>query len=257
MLDVQQGQMFNLNLVGSRILELCGMWFSESRSWTSSAVSSTPTREVVKNDVREFLETLKAYKLVEDASVRMKQSELEASLELSGKVIRSRDVPRHRPWEEWYRGPSHASEAGLSFPEVTIPRWQRVTENITTAMKKEWGERSFACSSSVEPPPDAAQSVQYMVAKHWRGFGKSEVPLRGFPSMTCTRIHLIDLDHSAIHTGASQNAHLWRCDPAAAHSPDSVGSRSWCEWVGRAIALEGTSSHRKLPPAECKLPLSA
>lgn len=64
-LDVQQGQMFNLNLVGSRILELLECGSSESQIVDTVSREFNADSEVVKNDVREFLETLKAYKLVE------------------------------------------------------------------------------------------------------------------------------------------------------------------------------------------------
>lgn len=65
-LDVQQGQMFNLNLVGSRILELVECGSSESEIVGTVSREFNADAEVVKSDVREFLETLKAYKLVHD-----------------------------------------------------------------------------------------------------------------------------------------------------------------------------------------------
>ena len=64
-LDVQQGQMFNLNLVGSRILELLESGSSESQIVNAISREFNADCEVVKNDVREFLETLKTYKLLE------------------------------------------------------------------------------------------------------------------------------------------------------------------------------------------------
>ena len=63
-LDVQQGQMFNLNLVGSRILELLECGSSESQIVDTVSREFNADAEVVKNDVREFLETLKTYKLL-------------------------------------------------------------------------------------------------------------------------------------------------------------------------------------------------
>ena len=64
-LDVQQGQMFNLNLVGSRILELLERGSSESQIVKTVSREFNADVEVVEGDVREFLETLKTYKLVE------------------------------------------------------------------------------------------------------------------------------------------------------------------------------------------------
>jgi hypothetical protein len=64
-LDVQQGQMFNLNLVGSRILELLECGSSESQIVDVISREFNAARNLVENDVREFLETLKTYNLVE------------------------------------------------------------------------------------------------------------------------------------------------------------------------------------------------
>jgi|SRR5215475_400166 len=63
-LDIQQGQMFNLNLVGSRILKLLKQGSSEE------AIVETVSREfdadidMVRDDLHEFLETLKTHKLL-------------------------------------------------------------------------------------------------------------------------------------------------------------------------------------------------
>ena len=65
-LDVQQGQMFNLNLVGSRILELLEKGSAESDIVNVISRDFNASREVVENDVREFIESLKQHKLVAD-----------------------------------------------------------------------------------------------------------------------------------------------------------------------------------------------
>ena len=65
-LDVQQGQMFNLNLVGSRILELLESGSAESDIVNVISRDFNANREVVENDVREFIESLKQHKLVAD-----------------------------------------------------------------------------------------------------------------------------------------------------------------------------------------------
>ena len=66
MLDVQQGQMFNLNPVGSRILELLETGSAESDIVNVISREFNTSREVVENDVREFIESLKKHKLVAD-----------------------------------------------------------------------------------------------------------------------------------------------------------------------------------------------
>ena len=65
-LDVQQGQMFNLNRVGSRILELLESGSEEPDIVNVISHEFSTGREVVENDVREFIEALKKHKLVLD-----------------------------------------------------------------------------------------------------------------------------------------------------------------------------------------------
>jgi Coenzyme PQQ synthesis protein D (PqqD) len=65
-LDVQQGQMFNLNFVGSRILELLKSGYAESGIVDEIGREFCVSRELAENDVREFLQALKKCRLVEE-----------------------------------------------------------------------------------------------------------------------------------------------------------------------------------------------
>ena len=65
-LDVQQGQMFNLNCVGSRILELLESGSGEPDIVNVISHEFNTSREIVENDVREFIESLEKHKLVAD-----------------------------------------------------------------------------------------------------------------------------------------------------------------------------------------------
>jgi len=65
-LDVQQGQMFNLNLVGSRILELLEKGSAEPDIVNVISREFNASREAVESDVREFIESLQKHKLVAD-----------------------------------------------------------------------------------------------------------------------------------------------------------------------------------------------
>ena len=65
-LDVQQGQMFNLNLVGSKILELLENGSGEADIVSVISRDFNASRDTVENDVREFIESLQKYKLVAD-----------------------------------------------------------------------------------------------------------------------------------------------------------------------------------------------
>jgi len=65
-LDVRQGQMFNLNFVGSRILELLKSGSAESAIVDEITREFDVSRDLAENDVREFLRNLKKYQLVEE-----------------------------------------------------------------------------------------------------------------------------------------------------------------------------------------------
>ena len=65
-LDIRQGQMFNLNFVGSRILELLKSGSAESAIVDEISREFGISRDLAENDVREFLRTLKKCHLVEE-----------------------------------------------------------------------------------------------------------------------------------------------------------------------------------------------
>lgn len=64
-LDIQQGQIFNLNLVGSRILELLECGSTDEQIADAISREFNADIETVRKDVPEFLEELKAHKLVD------------------------------------------------------------------------------------------------------------------------------------------------------------------------------------------------
>jgi len=63
-LDIHQGQMFNLNPVGSRILELLESGATEAEIVDTISREFSASRETVEMDVREFIGSLKEHKLV-------------------------------------------------------------------------------------------------------------------------------------------------------------------------------------------------
>jgi hypothetical protein len=66
-LDIRQGQMFNLNLVGSRILELLKAGATESAVVDEISQKFEVKRDIAETDVREFIESLKQHHLLKDA----------------------------------------------------------------------------------------------------------------------------------------------------------------------------------------------
>lgn len=67
-LDIRQGQMFNLNLVGSRILELLEKGVTESAIVDEINQKFQVSRDIAESDVREFIVSLMQHHLVVEDS---------------------------------------------------------------------------------------------------------------------------------------------------------------------------------------------
>ena len=65
-LDIRQGQMFNLNFVGSRILELLETGATESVIVDEISHKFAVDRDVAERDIQKFVESLKQHHLLED-----------------------------------------------------------------------------------------------------------------------------------------------------------------------------------------------
>ena len=65
-LDIQQGRMFNLNFVGSRIVELLKAGFGESAIADEISREFEVSRDIANQDVQGFIWTLKEHGLVDE-----------------------------------------------------------------------------------------------------------------------------------------------------------------------------------------------
>jgi Phosphotransferase enzyme family len=62
-----------------------------------------------------------------------------------------------------------SSDKGLVLPEVTIPRQQRIAENITREMRRKWGQEVVCLFTlTQETPATDNNSVHYQIAEHLR-----------------------------------------------------------------------------------------
>jgi hypothetical protein len=64
-LDIRQGQMFRLNLVGSRMFELLKLGYPESRIADEISREFRTDRETVEADLREFIGHLETQDLLQ------------------------------------------------------------------------------------------------------------------------------------------------------------------------------------------------
>lgn len=65
LLDVHHGQMFCLNVVGAKILELLGRGYDESHIADEVSRDYGVNKEVVRADVIEFIETLQKHHILQ------------------------------------------------------------------------------------------------------------------------------------------------------------------------------------------------
>jgi hypothetical protein len=74
-LDIRKGLMFNLNLVGSRILELLKNGTDEPAIVDKLGVEFDIRRDTAEQDVREFIHVLRERRLIEDLELQNQDDE--------------------------------------------------------------------------------------------------------------------------------------------------------------------------------------
>lgn len=129
------------------------------------------------------------------------------------------------------------SQSGLHFPEVTVPRWERVADNIAYAMKQKWAEEVICL---FEPDSSlAAGSSPYMIARHWRACGTPPASLQ-WTSVGELAANLFNHseDYRVMHESLAE------CLAAVADTRRGIFARlGWfeelCGWTGQAIAPRG------------------
>jgi hypothetical protein len=128
------------------------------------------------------------------------------------------------------------SHSGVQFPEVLIPQWERVAENVTCAMERQWGEAVVCLFEPDSPLP--AGSPRYMVARHWRTCGMPRAPLQRM-SVSELGAHFFanPEDYRAMQES------LARCGAVSDAGTGTFGRLDWfeelCEWAGKAVVSRG------------------
>lgn len=86
----------------------------------------------------------------------------------------------------------------FALPSVNIPRWQRVAENVATAVKAKWGQE-VVCILEPDVSPASGIEVHYQTAEHCGSRGAAKMPTRWVPVSTLSHDSLIDVsDHFAV-----------------------------------------------------------
>ena len=139
------------------------------------------------------------------------------------------------------------SQFGLRFPQAMVPRWERVAENVGTALKMQWGQEVF-CLFELRSPL-VCGNYEYVVARHWRATGMSAAPLYWTRVDGVTEDSLADAsDYSALQES------IVRCEsslPGLEGKPctDLNWFEELCEWIKQEIKPRGvylTGNFRQL-----------
>lgn len=118
---------------------------------------------------------------------------------------------------------------------VAIPRWQRVAEDLTAAVKTDWGEEVICLLNPDAPGATNGSGVRYQATEHWCSNGRPKMPTQWVPVSALSPDSLIGAsDYSAI----SQS--LAKCIARTPESPAGPFARiGWfkalCDWVEAAI----------------------
>lgn len=126
---------------------------------------------------------------------------------------------------------------GFFLPEVTIPRWQRVAENLTAAVKRQWGEEVvclFHPDTSTLGPDD--NQIDYQVAEHWRHLGESEVPTRWVPVEDLRQNSFVHPSDYAVIQRSLAECDTWARDPVAGPFAQLGWFKELRKWIEGAIA---------------------
>ncbi|HJT71916.1 MAG TPA: phosphotransferase [Terriglobales bacterium] len=124
---------------------------------------------------------------------------------------------------------------GFRLPSVETPRWQRVTENLTEAVRTDWGEEVLCLFEPNESPGTNGTGTHYQVAEHWQTLGVPKLPTGWIPLATLSKESLIHAcDYVAIQQSGAQG-NEYRKTAAAGPFTRLGWFRELREWVEGVI----------------------
>ncbi len=123
----------------------------------------------------------------------------------------------------------------FALPSVNIPRWERVAENLTAAVKTDWGEEVVCLFEPDASAPTGATGIHYQAAEHWRVSGNPKMPTQWAPLSVLSDDSLIG---SSDYLAIQQSIAL--CSAEGKESPAGPFARlGWFkelrEWVETVI----------------------
>lgn len=103
----------------------------------------------------------------------------------------------------------------FALPSVEIPRWQRVAENLSDAVKTGWGEEIVCLFELSELAGTHGTGIHCQAARHWGPAGVPKTPTKWVPVAVLSKDSLISVtDHSAIQQSIAQGGADGKTSPA-------------------------------------------
>lgn len=127
----------------------------------------------------------------------------------------------------------------FALPSVNIPRWQRVAENLTAAVKTDWGEEVVCLFEPDASASTDATGIHYQATEHWCVSGNPKMPTQWAPLSALSRDSLVG---SSDYLAIQQSIAL--CSAEGRESPAGPFARlGWFEelreWVQTVIEPVG------------------
>jgi hypothetical protein len=102
----------------------------------------------------------------------------------------------------------------FALPAVNIPRWQRVAENLTAAVKTDWGEEVVCLFEPDASASTNATRIRYQATEHLSANGKPKMPTQWVPLSALSHDSLIGpSDYLAIQQSVALCSAEWRESP--------------------------------------------
>lgn len=124
------------------------------------------------------------------------------------------------------------------LPSVAVPRWQRIAENLTDAVKNEWGEEVICLLSPSDLSSEGKSPFGYEITEFWRTKGTPRLPMRWELLSEISQNSFADkCDYLAVVQGVA------RCNGEMKNLAGTFTRLGWFhnlrEWVESAISPSG------------------
>jgi hypothetical protein len=128
---------------------------------------------------------------------------------------------------------------GFLLPSVEIPRWQRIAENLTVAMKNDWGHKVVCLFSPNVVPAGFPNGCKYKVMESCEAVAKSSLRTEWVSVASLSEVAFTDpADHLAVQRSLAECTEL-----SGVEAPGPFAKLGWFKelqaWIKEVIAPLG------------------